>query len=143
MIQLLLGKAGTGKTKKMMEMANEDILSIKGELVYIEPTNKHMHDLHRNIRLISTKDFNLSTFNSFYGFLCGIISENYDIEKIYINGLKKIVSNTENFSDFLDELDRISSKFQVHVVISFTTEDENLISTLKKYPLIENAFVFA
>lgn len=144
MIQLFLNKAGSGKTKRMIEMANKDVLAAKGQIVYVESTNKHMFDLNRDIRLISTKDFNLNTSNSFYGFLCGIISENYDIEKIYINGLGKIVSNiTEDINEFFSELDKISTKYQLNIVISLSLDDENLMSKLSKYSLIEDSLALA
>ena len=134
MIQLLLNKAGTGKTKKMLDMANTDILSIKGQLVYVSSSSKHMYDLHRNIRLISTSDFNISTPNSFYGFLCGMISENYDIEKIYIHGLGKIISDiNEDIEVFFNQLDNISHKYNVNFIISLSSENDITYSKLSKY----------
>ena len=134
MIQLLLNKAGTGKTKKMLDMANTDISNIKGELVYVSSSNKHMYDLHRNIRLISTTDFNINTPNSFYGFICGIISENYDIEKIYIHGLGKIIPNIDqDIENFFNALEAISQKHNVNFMISLSLEDESISSALSKY----------
>ena len=92
MVKLLIGEAGSGKTKAMIQMANESVELVKGELVYIESSSKHMHQLHRDIRFISTQDFNLDTFSSIYGFICGLGSENYDNEKIFIDGLDKIIN---------------------------------------------------
>lgn len=144
MIQLFLNKAGSGKTKKMIEMANKDVLTAKGHIVYIEATNKHMFDLHKNIRLISTKDFNLTTPNSFYGFLCGIISENYDIEKIYIDGLGKIVSNlNEDTHDFFSELEKVSIKNEINITAALSIDDENLAFELSKYASKEDPLALA
>ncbi|SHJ51408.1 hypothetical protein [Tepidibacter formicigenes] len=144
MIQLLLNKAGSGKTKKMIEMANSDILSTKGQLVFIDSSNKHMYDLHRNIRLISTKDFNLSSYRSFYGFICGIISENYDIEKIYIDGIGRIISNiSDNINEFLYKIEGICNKYSVKLIISLSTEDEKLISSIQKHSFIQTPLALA
>lgn len=119
MIKLLVGEAGSGKSKVMIKMANDSVENQKGEIVYIESNSKHMHQLHRNIRFISTEDFNLSTFNSIYGFLCGIISENYDIQKIFIDGLDKIVvPMNSNIEEFLTELNRMTNIHEVDLLIS-------------------------
>ena len=74
MVKLLLGEAGSGKTKLMIAKANEMITNIKGELVYIELTNKHASQLHRNIRCVFTEEYSLDSFASVYGFLCGLTS---------------------------------------------------------------------
>lgn len=135
MIRLLLDKAGSGKTKKMIEMANNEVANVKGELVFIERHNKHIYDLDRNIRLISTKDFELNDLNSFYGFLCGLISENYDIEKIYVDGVKKIVKNSDDFEAFSESIQKISDKHNIDIIMSITTESEITSHKLAAYAL--------
>lgn len=134
MVKLLLGEAGTGKTKKMLSMANEELKNVKGELVYIESSSKHMHQLHRDIRFISTEDFKLSTFNSIYGFLCGMVSENYDIQRIYIDGIDKMIYPFDSmFVKFVEDLDKLSDKYQLDLIMSASTPDEDMNSQLKNY----------
>lgn len=136
MIKLLVGEAGSGKTKTMIGMANESVEKKKGEIVYIESSSKHMHQLHRDIRFISTEDFSLSTSNSIYGFLCGIISENYDIEKIFIDGLDKIVQPMdESILEFFEELDKAVSSHEIELIISSNISDEMLTKKLEHYLL--------
>lgn len=133
MIKLLVGEAGSGKSKIMISMANESLDDKKGEVVYIEASSKHMHQLHRDIRFISTEDFNLSTANSLYGFLCGILSENYDIQKIFIDGLDKIVRPMkEDIVEFFSELERVSEKYEAELIMSSSLPSE-YAAQLEKY----------
>ncbi|MBP2026973.1 ABC-type phosphonate transport system ATPase subunit [Acetoanaerobium pronyense] len=134
MVKLLVGEAGSGKTKAMIHMANEAVDLAKGEIVYIESSSKHMHQLHRNIRFISTQDFALNTFNSLYGFLCGLVSENYDIEKIYIDGMDKVVGNiTPIMIDFMKDINKFTDKYEIDMIISSSIDDPSLEQELKDY----------
>ncbi|KDR94089.1 hypothetical protein SAMN02745945_00770 [Peptoclostridium litorale DSM 5388] len=139
MVKLLLGKAGSGKTKKMIRMANKDILNSKGEIVFIDSDNRHMHELHRNIRLIPSNEFNLDNIDSFYGFLCGMVGENYDIEKIYVDGIKDIIPDcSSNFKPCFEKLKSFSSKFGIKLLISASSDLESELSDFEKYTIMES-----
>lgn len=97
MIQVFCGKRGTGKSKNLIAMANECVNKIDGNVVYIDDDKRPMLELDRRIRFVSTDEFNLTNCNNIYGFLCGMLSEDYDIEAIFIDGLFNIVSG--NVSD--------------------------------------------
>ena len=134
MVKLLIGEAGSGKTKAMIQMANEQVELVKGELVYIESSSKHIHQLHRDIRFISTRDFNLDTFSSIYGFICGLVSENYDIEKIYIDGLDKIINPLSlDLLLFIEEVEKLSTKHEFEIVVSASISDPGLLESVSKY----------
>lgn len=134
MVKLLIGEAGSGKTKAMIQMANDSIEAVKGEIVYIESTNKHMHQLHRDIRFISTQDFNLDSIKSVYGFLCGLVSENYDIQKIYIDGLDKIVKGLDmEFVTFIEEIEKFSERYEVEITLSASIYDKEILEKTEKY----------
>ena len=123
MVKLLLGEAGSGKTKLMIAKANEMITNIKGELVYIELTNKHASQLHRNIRCVFTEEYSLDSFASVYGFLCGLTSANHDIESIFIDGLDQ----------FMDLVNDFSVKNSIEVFISASVYSQEIINGLEKY----------
>lgn len=69
MVKLLIGEAGSGKTKAMIQMANESVELVKGELVYIESSSKHMHQLHPRYSIYLPQDFNLDTFFNLWLYL--------------------------------------------------------------------------
>ena len=84
MVQIIAGRKGKGKTKYLLEMANSSIAEAKGTIVFLDKNVKHMFELDRKIRLINVFDFPIETLDSFLGFLCGIISQDHDLEEIYL-----------------------------------------------------------
>ncbi|NLM44452.1 MAG: hypothetical protein GX201_10635, partial [Clostridiales bacterium] len=94
MVKFIVGEKGTGKTKIMIEMANEASKVSKGHVVYVDRDNNHIHSLERSLRFINAGEFQIENLKAFYGFLCGIISQNFDIETIFIDGMK-IISNAD------------------------------------------------
>src|SRR4051794_39601622 len=90
MIQIITGQAGTGKTKQMINIANEKSRIQKGHVVYIDSTTKHRYDLSHHVRLIEATTYPISSAHDFFGFLCGILSSNHDTELVLIDELIKI-----------------------------------------------------
>ena len=134
MVKFILGVKGSGKTKRMLDMANESVKSSNGSVVYIDRDKNHIYDLNRNIRLIETSEFQLENLKSFYGFICGVISQNFDIEKIYIDG-QKIVSNAEDdcLEKYIQNLLSLSEKFGVDFTVSCSRSAEGIPEFLKSY----------
>ena len=137
MVKLLLGEAGSGKTKKMISKANEMVTGIKGELVYIEPTSKHATQLHRNIRCVFTEEYSLNSFASIYGFLCGLTSANHDVESIFIDGLDQILHSDINevVYEFMNLVKDFAEKNSVTVFISGSVNSPEIVSELKEHAL--------
>lgn len=133
MIQVFCNKRGSGKTKNLINLANTNVLTEKGNSVYIDDDNRPMLQLDRKIRFISTQDFSLRDYEGFYGFLCGIISEDYDIENIYIDGLSNIVDgNAEDVARLFFRLDDMVERFGVNVYIN-VNDDSEMPDLIKKY----------
>ncbi len=134
MIQVFCGKRGSGKTKNLIDMANKTVSSTNGDIVYIDDDRRPMLELDRRIRFISTDDYGLQDYNSFYGFLCGMLSEDYDIETIFVDGLFNIVSGKVSDAAhlFLD-LEKLSTKFGLRIFININHENEELPEFIKKY----------
>ncbi|MGL5439174.1 MAG: hypothetical protein ACRDA4_02150 [Filifactoraceae bacterium] len=134
MVKFLIGEAGSGKTKQMIENANKAIENVKGEVVYIEVSSKHMLQLHRNIRFVSTEDYSMDSLNSIYGFICGLLSSNYDIEKIYVDGLDKITGPIDDMViEFIEHIEKVAKRREVEVTISANVEDCSVIEKLSAY----------
>ena len=91
MVKFILGAKGTGKTKWLIDNANKDMKEGNGNIIFIDVDDNHIFSLDYNVRLINAMEFNILDIESFYGFLCGIISMDYDIEKIYVDGIYKIM----------------------------------------------------
>ena len=87
MIKVFYGKKGTGKTKHMLETANSIVRESNGAVVYIDDSNELMMKLSHRIRFINILDYPVYGSDAFLGFICGVASQNYDIETIFIDGL--------------------------------------------------------
>ncbi|MGL5148998.1 MAG: hypothetical protein ACRC7N_00290 [Clostridium sp.] len=135
MIQVFCGKRGSGKTKRIIQLANEHVEEAKGNLVFIDSDSSYMREVNRNIRFVSTNDFNIKDCQGFYGMLCGILAENYDVENIYIDGLLNIVScDLEETAYLFNQIRNLSSKYDFNVYININHEDRSEVPAfIKEY----------
>lgn len=135
MVKMLIGAPGSGKTKLMIDDANNAALSTKGEIVYVDITDKHSSMLDRKIRLVYTNELNIDRFSSLYGLLCGMVSANHDIDKIFVDGLEKIVLDDfdTNVVEFLTLTDKFAKLNNLEIIFSASTANETLAQELKKF----------
>jgi hypothetical protein len=134
MIQVFCDRRGAGKTKNLINMANEAVSQCKGDIVYIDDDNRPMFSLDRRIRFVAMDDFNLKDYDSFYGFLCGMISEDYDIETIFIDGLFNIVhGDLGNAAHLFLKMEKLAQKFNLKFYITINHESIELPEFLRKY----------
>lgn len=133
MVSLICGHNGTGKTRKMVEMANSEVDKIKGKMVFIEANNKHIHDLNYNVRYVNTKEYGLTNIEQFHGFVCGMLATDYDVEKVFIDGLYKITNtmDEEKTKLIINRLELLGSKFDVVFVLSLNHDLEDLPEFMK------------
>ncbi len=123
MIQVFCDQRGSGKTKELIRMANDNCKRNKGNIVYIDDDNRVMFELDNKIRFINASDFKIDNYDSFYGFLCGILSEDYDIEEIYIDGLSNIIKqNLQNAAHLFYWFEMISEKHDVDFYININRD---------------------
>jgi hypothetical protein len=135
MIQLLVGKKGSGKTKTLIENVNSSASVADGNIVFISnDTKRHIYDISHKVRMVDTSEFQIKYFASFYGFLCGLISQDYDISTIYIDSLTKICNDEISFIEkFMESLEKLSADFHVSFFITVSKDIEELPEGIKKY----------
>ena len=124
MIQLIVGAKGKGKTKHLLEKVNNAVKTVDGNIVYLDKNSKHMYELKNKIRLINTSEFPFTSTDEFFGFLCGIVSQDHDLQEVYLDSFMDIafVKDKENIENVFDKLDKISSQFCVDFIISVSLE---------------------
>ena len=133
MIQIIAGEKGKGKTKILLDKVNEDIKTANGNVVYLDKNTKHMYELNNKIRLINVKDFLVSNYNEFIGFICGIISQDHDLEKVYLDSFLSIACVEDaNVDDVLAKLTTISETFHIDFVLSVSLNKEQLPESSQK-----------
>lgn len=135
MIRVLAGGKGEGKTKRILEMANEAGKVANGHVVFIDDDSRHMYDLHYDIRFVSTADFVMEDLKVLYGFICGVLSQDSDIEKIFIDGLQNIVRAIKpgDLEEFAESLEKTSADYNVEFTMIISTPGQELPDKIKEY----------
>jgi len=134
MIQLIVGEKGKGKTKFLLEKVSEAAGSAKGNVVFIDNDLSHMFEIKNTVRFVNISDYDINGASELYGFISGIISADHDLEQLFIDKML-IISSLNSPSDaveLLHKLDKISSKCDVSLTISFTGKKEELPSDLQE-----------
>ena len=132
MVELIVGKKGKGKTKVLLDRVNNAVKEANGSIVYLDKSTKHMYELNNKVRLIDVSSYPLKNADEFVGFICGIISQDHDLEQIYLDSFLK-VSKLEDadITDTLGQLDKISEKYGISVVVSISLDKEELPEALQ------------
>ncbi|MBR7163233.1 MAG: hypothetical protein IKD35_04585 [Clostridia bacterium] len=139
MIQLITGNKGTGKTKAIIDIANDHVETAKGDIVFLTDTDRYMYSLRYQIRAINTSDLKRGTEanvreDMLVGYIYGVLAGNHDIESMYIDGahrmLGKDVSEMEHF--FLD-LEEIAEKTDTKFIVTVSQDEGELPEYLNKY----------
>lgn len=126
MINVIIGEKGTGKTAKLIDAVHIAENSATGNVVFINKGKRHILDLSHNVRLVDTEDYGIESYEEFFGFLCGMLSQNYDIAHIFIDSITKIVNdNMADFEKFLNRLDKIAedSNAEIQIILSMNPAD--------------------
>lgn len=133
MVQVFCEERGSGKTKRLIERANNEIMNSKGEAVYIDYGSRNSSKIDRKVRFVSAKEFKVSNCESLYGLLCGILSQNYDIENIYIDELLDIVScDIKDTEELFQQINLLSSEYKVKIFININSSNKEEIPLFLK-----------
>lgn len=132
MIQIIFGEKGTGKTKRILELANRLSKEAKGSTIFIDDDNSYMYDLDYAIRFINTTEYGVSGPKMFYGFLCGLAASDYDLEYIFVDGfLSQVKHELSTLEEFFEQVKRFSDQHGIHIVLSVSGTPDRLPAFLR------------
>ena len=128
MVEIIAGEKGKGKTKHLLARVTEDLKTVQGSIVYIDKSQKHMFELDSKVRLINMADYTIESSDEFIGFLSGVISQNNDIEEIFLDSFLTIgyLDTNEGLVAAIEKLDVISEKFSVKFILSVSKNQNDL-----------------
>ena len=133
MVQMIVGNKGKGKTKYLLDKVNSEIKEVAGNIVYLDKSTKHMYELNNKIRLIDVSEFNLENASSFIGFICGIISQDHDLQQMYFDSFLKIAALEDGeIAATVEKLEKISTQFGVDFILSVSKDETELPESVKK-----------
>ena len=132
MLQIIIGEEGKGKTRLLLNMANDEIKVSGGSVLFIDQSNKHIYELSNQIRFVNVRDFDIDSTDMFIGFILGIISSDHDLEKIFLDNFKILSkSHSDKIDTILDKLQAISEQNNLDFVISLSMPANELNEKFK------------
>lgn len=137
MVQLIVGKKGKGKTKQLLDKVNGEVKSISGSIVYLDKSTKHMYELNNKVRLIDVSQYMIENSSEFVGFVCGILSQDHDLQQMYFDSFLKIAAlKDEELCAVIDKLSKVSQSFNVDFILSVSLDETELPESLKSMVIV-------
>ncbi|MCI9415611.1 MAG: hypothetical protein HFJ79_10650 [Clostridiales bacterium] len=127
MMTLILGKKGSGKTKRLIELCNQATQQSKGNVVFIEKNGVSIFDVSHQARLVVADDYGVKGFDAFYGFIAGMCAGNYDLTDIFVDSTLKIGgADLDQLADFAEKLGALSDKAETNVTLSISADKSEI-----------------
>ena len=132
MVKFILGAKGMGKTRWLVENANKDMKEGNGNIAFIDVDDDHIFTLNYNVRLINAMEFNILNVESFYGFLCGVVGMDYDLEKVYVDSIYKVIDfKMADLEKLVKDLTAVGEKFETEFYINLENSIDEIPEGLR------------
>lgn len=137
MVRFISGSKGTGKTKVIIDMANDNVETAKGDIVFLTDTDRYMYSLRYQVRVVNAtqlKKSDVISEESLIGFIRGLLAGNHDIETLYIDGAHRMLKKTvHEMEDFFKDLREIAKDTQTQFVLTVSEDEANFPEFLKDF----------
>lgn len=138
MVNLIVGKEGKGKTKILLERVNGEVQTATGNIVFLDRNDKHMFELNNKVRLVNVTEYDFKNSSEFIGFVCGILSQDHDIESMYFDAVLKLAKlDKDGLTEVVKRLDVIGEKFNVKFTASVTLDASEIDESIKEHIVVE------
>jgi hypothetical protein len=139
MVNLIVGHKGTGKTKTMIDLANDRATKSDGHVIFVNKNQRLMYDLIHEIRIVCMEDYEeITNSDEYIGFIYGILSSDHDIDAIFIDSILKHADvSTEDIPEFLARLKVISEQHSIEFFVSLSADLDELSEDVKDFKLVE------
>lgn len=132
MVQLIVGKKGKGKTKQLLDKVNSEVKTITGNIVYLDKSTKHMYELNNKVRLIDVSQYLIENSSEFIGFVCGIISQDHDLQQMYFDSFLKISClEGGDITPVVAKLEKIGEAYGVDFILSVSADEAELPDSVR------------
>ena len=139
LIQIILGDKGTGKTKRLIDLANESLKNEHGDIIFIDDDKRYMYDLRHEIRFVDASEYPVgkkATATEMFGFICGMLSANFDITLIVMDAFMKLIRTPladPEMEDFFKKLELLSEAHRCNFLLSVSAAEGNVPEFIQKY----------
>ncbi|MDD6251246.1 MAG: hypothetical protein ACI4HJ_05305 [Ruminococcus sp.] len=132
MVTLIIGKKGSGKTKKLIALANETASASAGNVVVLEKGAKLTYDITHKARLIDTDAYEISGYDMLFGFLSGICAGNYDVSDILVDSTFKICpTSIDGLEEFITKINKLAEASETKFTFLISAAEAELPEGLK------------
>ncbi len=137
MVQLIVGNKGKGKTKHLLDKVNSQIKEAAGNIVYLDKSTKHMFELNNKVRLIDVSQYMIEESAEFVGFISGIISQDHDLQQMYLDSFLKIAClEGRDITDTVEKLEKLGDTYNVDFILSIGMDKEDLPEEMKEKVIV-------
>lgn len=127
MVTLLIGKKGSGKTKKLIQLTNEAVAASQGNVVVIEKGLKLTYDITSQARLVDTDQYAVAGYDMLLGFISGICAGNYDVTDIFVDSTFKICPDgVAGLEDFTKKLQALAETANTNIVLLISADESEI-----------------
>ena len=141
MIQIILGDKGSGRTKRLIDLVNESLKNEHGDIIFIDDDKRYMYDLRHEIRFVDASEYPVGhkcTTNEMLGFICGMLSANFDISLIAMDAFLKLVRtplDDPEMDAFFQKLEKLSQAHNCKFLISVSASSDAVPESIRKYAI--------
>ena len=136
MVKVILGKAGSGKTKQVIDMVNAAVTEESGSVVCIENGQTLRLSITHAVKLVDISEYGMElSYDHLYAFVCGLYCGNYDITHIFVDGLYKVTGDDDNAKApaFLAKLEELSKETGIKFTLTLSLDEADACECIKKY----------
>lgn len=136
MVKVILGKAGSGKTKQVIDMVNTAVTEESGSVVCVEAGQTLRLSIKHAVKLVDISEYGMElSYDHLYAFICGLYCGNYDITHVFVDGLYKVTGDDDNAKApaFLAKLEELSEKNGIKFTLTLSLAEEDACDCIKKY----------
>ena len=135
MIQIIAGKKGSGKTKRLIDMTNQSVKDAQSDIIFIDDDNRYMFDINHKVRFINAGEYQMTSSEMFLGFLSGMLAQNFDVGLIFVDAfLKLIKDDIKDTGAFFKRLEMLCKKHNdVDIILSVSADPDSLPDFAKSY----------
>ena len=134
MIQVIYGTKGSGKTKRILDLANKTIEEQHGDVVFVDDDNRYMFDLRHEVRFVNAGEYGMRSADMFFGFLCGMLAQNFDMKVVIIDAFLKLTKTPiAEMGWFFERLDEYSKAHGIDFVLSISLDEKDMPDFVKPY----------
>ena len=134
MIKVICGRKGSGKTRRIVDLANKTALEAKGCVAFLDDDNRFMYELRREIRFINYNDFGIRNSAVLEGVIIGLLAGNHDMESIFVDGIVRVVpEKMSELEEFFTQLEKISDNTSSEIIFTISLDEAELPEFIKKY----------